>query len=81
MQRLIANGSDAITGVTFGGYSFNYELNNGKPVLLHNVTRGEEADVFRGRMRVGVPRSSAVMVDFERQDGGGGGGGHWGWHW
>lgn len=86
MQRLLANGSDAISGVTFDGYSFNYELENGKPVLLRNVTRGEEVNVLRGRMSVGVPRSSAVIVDFEseqrgggRGHGGWGHGGKWGW--
>ena len=34
VQRLIANGSNAISGLTFDGYSYSYEINNGKPVLL-----------------------------------------------
>ena len=68
LQRLMANGSDAITGVTFGGYSYNYELDDGLPVLMHNVTRGETAEVGRdGELCVGVPRSSAVIVDFSGQ--------------
>jgi len=65
LQRLLANGSDAITGVTFDGYSYNYELENGLPVLLGNVTSGETARVGgNGRLRVDVERSSAVIVRF-----------------
>lgn len=66
LQRLIANGSDAVTGVTFDGYSFNYELDNGKSVLLHNVTRGETVQVGRGGgLDVEVLDSSAVLISFE----------------
>jgi hypothetical protein len=65
LQRLMANGSDAVTGATFDGYSFNYELDNGKPVLLKNITRGETARADRwGKMSVAVPDSSAVLVSF-----------------
>jgi hypothetical protein len=64
LQRLIANGSDAISGISFDGYSYNYELDNGKPVLLKNVTRGETAAVGRnGLLRVEVPDSSALIVN------------------
>ncbi|KAK5112946.1 hypothetical protein LTR62_003768 [Meristemomyces frigidus] len=67
LQRLLANGSDAITGVTFDGYSYNYELENGLPVLLSNVTRGETAEVdWTGQLCVEVPRSSAVIVNFDQ---------------
>jgi hypothetical protein len=63
IQRLIANGSDALTGITFDGYSYNYELANGKPVLLRNVTRNEKAPLDRGtnKLTLGVPWSSAVI--------------------
>jgi hypothetical protein len=65
IQRLSANGSDAITGVTFDGYSYNYELNNGLPVKQINVTTGENAHVKRiGYLRLGVPRSSAAIIAF-----------------
>ena len=65
VQRLMANGSDAITGVTFDAYSYNYELNNGLPVLLHNVTRGQTVNVANdGKMIIDVPRSSAAIVRF-----------------
>ncbi|KAK3070454.1 hypothetical protein LTR53_010441 [Teratosphaeriaceae sp. CCFEE 6253] len=71
LQRLMANGSDAITGVTFDGYSYNYELAEGRPVLLGNVTRGETAKVGRrGLLEIGVPRSSAVIVSFGKRAGG-----------
>lgn len=63
VQRLIANGSDATTGITFDGYSFNYELDNGKPKLLENVTRGEIVYVgSNGSVSVQVPDSSAALV-------------------
>jgi hypothetical protein len=63
VQRLIANGSDAITGITWDGYSYNYELDDGKPVRLSNVTRGEKVEVGEdGMMKVEVPWSSAAVV-------------------
>ncbi|KAG4430882.1 hypothetical protein IFR05_013641 [Cadophora sp. M221] len=63
IRRLIANGSDAITGATFDGYSYNWELDNGKPVLLKNVTRGET--FRRGIARVSVPYSSVAILDLK----------------
>jgi hypothetical protein len=61
----MANGSDAVTGATFDGYSYNYELDNGKPVLLKNITRGESVKVSRkGDLTVDVPDSSAVLLSF-----------------
>ncbi|PKK52485.1 hypothetical protein CI102_3198 [Trichoderma harzianum] len=64
VQRLLANGSDAITGITFDGWSYNYELAKGKPVRLHNVTVGETAVVRNGQVTVEVPDSSAVLLNF-----------------
>ena len=67
VQWLMANGSDAITGCTFDGYSYNYELEEGKPVLLNNVTRGETVVVGDdGSMSVDVPLSSAAIVTFRK---------------
>lgn len=73
-ERLLANGSDAITGVTFGGYSFNYELEMGRPVLLKNVSAVEDVVVRAapggasggdaGAFDVEVPWSSAVVLEF-----------------
>jgi hypothetical protein len=66
VRRLMANGSDAISGVTFDGYSYNLELDDGKPVLLNNVTRGEVVKVGKdGVVSVDVPWSSAALLDFK----------------
>ena len=65
LQRLLANGSDAITGVTFDGISYNYDLDNGRPVILYNVTRGETVTVSGGVANVTVPASSAVILNFD----------------
>jgi len=64
VRRLIANGSNAITGVTWDGYSYNYELNVGKPVRLNNVTIGETVKVGSdGKVTVKVPLSSVAVLD------------------
>lgn len=66
VRRLIANGSDAISGVTFDGYSYNLELDDGRPVLLKNVTRGEVVKVGKdGVVSVHVPWSSAALLEFK----------------
>lgn len=65
VQRLTANGSDAITGVTFDGYSYNYELDNGLPVKQNNVTTGEKVRVgHKGSLELVLPWSSAAIVVF-----------------
>lgn len=66
VQRLLANGSDAITGITFDGSSYNYELDAGRPVLLNNVTRGEVLQVDEeGVVTVDVPWSSAAILSLD----------------
>ena len=64
VQRLLANGSDAITGITFDGLSYNYELENGKPVRLNNVTTGEVILAKGGSVQVQVPDSSAAVLTY-----------------
>ncbi len=64
VRRLRANGSDAITGITGDGVSYNYELDLGKPVRLGNVTTGEKVEVRGGAVEVAVPDSQAVVLDF-----------------
>ena len=64
VRRLYANGSDAITGITWDGISYNYELELGKPVRLTNVTTGEKVEVRDGAVEVAVPDSQAVVLDF-----------------
>jgi hypothetical protein len=62
VQRLSANGSDAITGITWDGWSYNYELAGGRPVRLVNVSIGETVPIVDGVLQVGVPDSSAVVL-------------------
>lgn len=70
LQRLMANGSDAITGVTFDGFTYNWEVDQGRPVKLSNVTSGERQRIRRdGKLVLDVPRSSAVIVRFDEQCG------------
>jgi len=63
VQRLYANGSDALSGITFDGWSYNYELDNGRPVRLTNVTTGETLPISRGQVTVSVPASQAVILN------------------
>ncbi|USW58048.1 Putative glycosyl hydrolase, all-beta, glycoside hydrolase superfamily, beta-glucuronidase [Septoria linicola] len=65
VQRLSANGSDAITGVTFDGFSYAAELNEGRPVRLNNVTRGESVAVRKGELTIQVPNSGAVILSLQ----------------
>ncbi|KAF2684717.1 glycoside hydrolase family 79 protein [Lentithecium fluviatile CBS 122367] len=63
VQRLIANGSDAISGISFNGMSWNFELDGGKGKLLGNATRNEIVWVASdGDVSVQVPDSSAALV-------------------
>ncbi|KAF6832002.1 glycoside hydrolase family 79 protein, partial [Colletotrichum musicola] len=62
VQRLRANGSDAVSGITWDGWSYNHELDEGKPVKLDNVTVGETVEVKDGRVEVEVAASEAVVV-------------------
>ena len=65
VRRLWANGSDAITGITWDGWSYNFELDEGRPVRLRNVTVGERVKVAGdGSVSVSVPDSTAVILDF-----------------
>lgn len=68
VQRLSANGSDAITGITWDGHSYNYELNQGKSVRLTNVTTGEIERVEGGVVSVTVPDSSVAVLNFDWED-------------
>jgi hypothetical protein len=66
VHRLMANGSDAITGITWDGWSYNYDLNEGKGVKLGNVTVGEKVVVRGGQVAVDVADSSAVILSFAK---------------
>jgi hypothetical protein len=64
VKRLYANGSDAISGITWDGWSYNWELDHGKPVRLHNVTVGETVRAEDGLVKVTVQDSTAVILNF-----------------
>lgn len=65
VQRLSANGSDAVTGITWDGWSYNWELDEGRPVRLANATVGEYVTVAdNGTVAVSVPDASVAMLSF-----------------
>jgi len=62
----MANGSDAITGITFDGLSYNLELDGGMPVKLKNVTTGEVLQAAQdGSISVTLPWSSAAILNLQ----------------
>lgn len=63
-RRLIAPGSDQLSGVTFAGMSYNYELDEGRPVPLDNVTAQDTVSVSQsGMLEITVPDASAAIID------------------
>jgi hypothetical protein len=70
IKRLSANGSDAITGITWDGWSYNWELEEGKPVRLENITVGEtvgiktQATRVERSVKIEVDDSSAAVLEF-----------------
>lgn len=74
VKRLMANGTDAITGITWDAWSYNWELDEGRPVRLANVTRRSEqerawvgeaiSDGGEVGMGVVVEAGSAAVVEF-----------------
>lgn len=66
VQRLIANGSDAISGITWDGFSYNHYLEEGRPVRLCNVTTSasESVRVNNGAFTITLPHSSYALLNF-----------------
>lgn len=62
VERLMAAGSDAEDGTTFGGVSYDYNLQQGKPVVVDD--KEEAVDVEDGVVAVDVPDSSAALLSF-----------------
>lgn len=63
IRRLLAPGADSITGITWDGYTFNYEVDNGRASRLSNVTYGENLKVSDGKANISVQDSSAVVLE------------------
>ncbi|KAL4877935.1 hypothetical protein BJY04DRAFT_221509 [Aspergillus karnatakaensis] len=66
VQRLVASGSDAVSGITWDGYSYNYELRQGRPTRLHSVTTSRSEAVWARNSIVSVtlPHSSYAVLNF-----------------
>ena len=61
--RLIAPGSDVENNVTFGGVSYDYELEKGNAVVLDDTE--ETVEIEDGVLSITVPDSSAVLVTLD----------------
>lgn len=59
-QRLIAPGSDVEKNVTFGGVSYDYELEKGNAVIVDDME--ETVEIEDGVLSITVPHSSAVLL-------------------
>lgn len=62
VERLTAAGSDAETGITLGGVSYDYNRQQGKPVVVDD--REEMVVVEDGVLAVEVEDSSAALLTF-----------------
>lgn len=60
VERLIAPGSDSLKEVTFSGISYDYDLKEGRPVVVD--PKNEIASIENGVLSVDVPDASAVLV-------------------
>ncbi|KAJ5365473.1 hypothetical protein N7517_008359 [Penicillium concentricum] len=60
IERLTAPGSDSLDGITFGGVSYDYDLQQGKPVIID--PQHEQAVFQDGVVSITVPDSSAVLL-------------------
>ena len=63
VQRLMASGSDATSNVTFDGWSYDYELDMGRPVKVGSGAE-ERLMVQSGVVSVQVEDSGAAILNF-----------------
>lgn len=63
VQRMMAAGSDVNTSITFDGWSYDYDLADGKPVKV-GPTTAETLTVGNGLVTVAVNDSSAAILNF-----------------
>ena len=62
VHRLAGPGADSKTNITFGGVSYAYELDGGRPVVVDSEARDERVTVENGLVKVDLPASSAVLL-------------------
>ncbi|PTU17561.1 hypothetical protein P175DRAFT_0535894 [Aspergillus ochraceoroseus IBT 24754] len=63
VRWLMANGSSTIAGITWDRKSYNYELDMGRPVPLHNVTTGQTLPVGKKQtIEIEVPDSRDLLL-------------------
>lgn len=62
VERMIAPGSDSTHNVTFGGISYDYDLNHGKPVTVN--PKKETIKARDGIVSIDVQDSSAVLLSW-----------------
>lgn len=60
VERLIAPGTEVLGNITFGGVSYDYDLKQGKPVVIN--PKEEMASVEDGVVSIDVPDSSAALL-------------------
>ena len=63
IARLVAAGVDSKDGVTYNGYSYQYNLAQGKAAKVKNSP--EVATVLNGHVQISLLDSSAVVLDFQ----------------
>jgi hypothetical protein len=63
VERLMAPGSDALTNITFGGVSYDYDLKQGRPFTVD--WKKERAEIQGAMIQVDVPDSSAVLLSLD----------------
>ncbi|KAF2097546.1 hypothetical protein NA57DRAFT_58123 [Rhizodiscina lignyota] len=62
LERLQAAGADVTSGITFGGYSYDYALGNGKPVKVKSSNGVTTQKVKGSALSVTVADSEALLV-------------------
>ena len=67
VQRLLADGANSISGISWDGLSFNYDLDGGKPVPLENMTAAcnEVVRLRNGKFSIELLDSSFALVNFK----------------
>ena len=63
VERLTAAGADVKTNISFGGVSFDYELAEGKPVVVNETASQEVVKVSTpGTLKISIQDSEGVLL-------------------